>query len=218
MEILAVGDIHGRLDLLNKLLFSPEKPLARMAKKIVFLGDYIDRGKDSYKVMKLVTSLPNTILLRGNHEEMSIRRHLYQVWMNNGGDRTLISYEAAGVAPDHFHEAIEAMPLVHREEVGGRLYYFVHGGFSPWERIDRQYEDVISGLSKDTVLWEREHIYNHLDLQWEDNATVVCGHTPLEEAYISDSLCAIDTGAVFDGGKLSALEIGVDGVRLHQVG
>jgi serine/threonine protein phosphatase 1 len=79
-------DIHGRLEPLKSLLAQiPE------GAKIVFLGDYVDRGSQSREVVALVRSLPNAVCLRGNHEDMVCADH--RNWLANGGASTLMSYQ-----------------------------------------------------------------------------------------------------------------------------
>ena len=80
-------DIHGRLTELKALLAQiPD------GAKIVFLGDYIDRGSESREVVALVRSLPNAVCLRGNHEDMICMPDPH-MWLDNGGASTVLSYK-----------------------------------------------------------------------------------------------------------------------------
>lgn len=108
-RLFGIADIHGRLDLLNKLLdrLFTEFNLDLTVDKIVFTGDYVDRGPDSYGVIKRLMELQaqypdNVICLAGNHEWINIlyftRKNMDDIWLfeNNGGPETLESYRMAG--------------------------------------------------------------------------------------------------------------------------
>src|SRR3954449_801350 len=95
----AIGDIHGRLDLLSALLAQIEQHRAGRDRTIVFLGDYIDRGPDSVGVVATVRSLqarePHAIVcLKGNHEDLMLRAYRDErevdLWIMNGGYETLV--------------------------------------------------------------------------------------------------------------------------------
>ena len=203
---LVIGDIHGESGKLRRLLALRHNGTPLSEYPILFLGDYIDRGKDSRGVIEIVRSIPNAICLRGNHEELASKRYLYATWMNNGGEKTPESF--GGEIPEDILAWMRDLPLVHHEKIGGRDYYFSHAGFSPGEKIIPQYEAALEGYSH-TVLWERDHMYS--SNVWE--ATVVCGHTPIEEPLVSERLIALDTGAVF-GYALSAALITEAGVKI----
>ncbi|HYC14768.1 MAG TPA: metallophosphoesterase, partial [Stellaceae bacterium] len=107
LRIYAIGDMHGRADLLTTLLGKIEADAVRQpaaAMRLIFLGDYVDRGPQSRELIDLVldTSPPNAevVTLMGNHEEMMHRflsdTSVGRTWMLNGGDATLASY---GVKP-----------------------------------------------------------------------------------------------------------------------
>ena len=98
MPTYVIGDIHGRLSLLDQLIANV--PWEISSSKIVFLGDMIDRGKDApgvvSRVMELVKANPNIVVLRGNHEQMLLDCLDYGdlQWLipENGGLTTLSSY------------------------------------------------------------------------------------------------------------------------------
>lgn len=103
MRIFSIADIHGEADKLASLLVLLKKHngLDLTKDKLVFTGDYIDRGKDSYKVLALIYELqkefPNNIVaLAGNHEWIMIDYHLYKydggLWHANGGKATEKSF------------------------------------------------------------------------------------------------------------------------------
>src|SRR3712207_4655927 len=130
--LIAIGDIHGRLDRLNRLLFAlpPDRPL-------VFLGDYIDRGPESRGVIERLIRLSrrrDCVLLCGNHEDMLLDamcgayEDAVSDWLRNGGDATLRSYGVSNI-----RRLAEALPEEHlnflrgmREHWETEEYVFVH--------------------------------------------------------------------------------------------
>lgn len=136
-RIFAIPDIHGRLDLLDILLdkLYNEQNLDLTQDKLVFLGDMIDRGPDSYGVVEKIKSLcekyPNNVVaLAGNHEWINIQYFVRKLeddiwnWENNGGPQTLDSYHRAGfISMTHEHiRWLAALPFKH-EEPG---FFFSH--------------------------------------------------------------------------------------------
>src|SRR5688572_14927395 len=111
----AIGDVHGCLDLLQSLLLRIEAHAAGRLYKLVFLGDYIDRGPDSAGVIQTVRDLQSkspgeVIALKGNHEALMLdavahpsREDLVELWLHNGGDAALHSFgisDVSGVPDD----------------------------------------------------------------------------------------------------------------------
>ncbi|HLO78845.1 MAG TPA: metallophosphoesterase, partial [Magnetospirillum sp.] len=125
-RIYAVGDIHGRLDLLERLLRRIEEDCARRRPErvaIVFLGDYIDRGPNSRQVVeRLMAGCPSTgalaevewVCLKGNHEDCLVRfvddAQIGPAWCLNGGYETLRSY--AGELPERLGADMAALQLL----------------------------------------------------------------------------------------------------------
>lgn len=203
MLTYAIGDIHGCADQLDRLLGKIEEHRAGRARKLVFLGDYIDRGRDSAKVVAALEQLQiadpeGVICLRGNHEQMmldAIRTgddQLYEHWLVNGGEAALASFEAA--MPDGMNRKtltwISQLPLTTEDT----QRYFVHAGFDP--RRPAPQEDT------KTCLWIREPF---LDAVHDFGKHVVHGHTPLVsgEPDVRSFRTNLDTGCVF-GGWLTA--------------
>lgn len=196
--IVAVGDVHGCSQALEKLL-----PVLMEADKVVFLGDYIDRGRDSVKVMEMVSEIPHAVLLKGNHEDMAFRSHLYvkDMWKYNGGGQ---------FDPEEYRWFYDKLVLSHREETAAGTYYFSHAG---WEDVFRPLENQYKlsqsqpEVVEQSLLWTREHLaepgYSHASENWTDGIAVF-GHTPLAEPLLAKNMVGIDTGCVF-GGKLTAV-------------
>ena len=171
--------------------------------RLIFLGDYIDRGEDSRKVIQYIKELQkensNVIALMGNHEQMCIDfiRHNKESWLWNGYEATFNSYgNYEELAKDI--EWMQGLPLYYEDE--GFIY--VHAGINPNKPLKEN--------SEYELLWQREDfIYDRTKI----NKTVIFGHTPSQFMMGGDKPyktsaghIGIDTGCVF-GGYLTALII-----------
>lgn len=192
---LAVGDVHGRSDLLEAML-NHWLPRLDARRQVVFLGDYIDRGPDSAGVLERLMDLgrkrPDTVFLLGNHERLcldAIDRGQEFQWLVNGGMATMESY---GLRPEQIKE-LPAGDLAFLRSL--RLYYdtpdylFVHAGLRPGVPLEQQ-------QPKDLV-WIRDDFFQS---ETPYHKTVVFGHTPFSQPLERDDIIGIDTGAVFGGG------------------
>ena len=217
-RLYAIGDVHGRDDLLAELLARIEADSGERggAKRIiVFLGDLIDRGPASAGVVeRLRTYRPadaRVIFLMGNHEEVLLRilegeRQLIPDWLRFGGAECIRSY---GVDPgllrrmsaDDAIEAVRsAIPAAHAEFLRGfddtfkaGDYVFVHAGIRPGIPLADQ--------DRADLRWIREPF---LTDRAEHGFVVVHGHTIREEVDECDNRIGIDTGA-YRFGVLTAL-------------
>lgn len=216
-RIYAVGDIHGMADLLQALLIKIESDIAEHPEeeaRIVFIGDYIDRGMDSRGVIDYLVSdkvpAPSTFLL-GNHEECLLQfleePEVIEEWRHFGGLETLNSYgvdigdvrrgrgygrardELLGQLPDTHLRFLSA--LLPSTEIGG--YYFCHAGARPGVPLAQQ--------ARSDLLWMRDEFLN-FDGGFEK--VVVHGHTPCEEVYLGSNRINVDTGA-YATGRLSGV-------------
>jgi serine/threonine protein phosphatase 1 len=187
-RLLAVGDIHGCLDHLQRLLARVEPT---QADRLVFLGDYIDRGPDSRGVLDGLITLgrrfPRSVFLRGNHEQMFLdflagRDQLTFIY--NGGLATLESYrEAAGVrVPKEHVDFLKGLPASFETE----RFIFVHAGLRPGLPLAEQREQ--------DLLWIRDEF---LESDYDWGKTVVFAHTPLAQPLWQPGRIGLDTGAVF---------------------
>jgi serine/threonine protein phosphatase 1 len=220
VRLYAIGDIHGRVDLLRKLLeIIVTHEVARPSQKaaLIFLGDYVDRGPDSRGVIDLlIDGLPEnfqTIFLRGNHEDMMLRAiadpDLFDFWAGNGGLATIQSYGInIGTAQHHSPDEARALlaeldrvlPQSHRDFlVSLRLwakvgdYFFVHAGVRPGVPLRQQAENDCLFIRNEFLRDESSY-----------GKIIVHGHTPVREPEIRPNRIGIDTGAVFTG-RLTAL-------------
>lgn len=215
-----VGDIHGRLDLLDQLLGSIEAELeqATAAKVLlIFLGDLIDRGPDSRGVVDRLRNYRRsgvkTVFLAGNHEEVLLRildgeTGLIRSWLTFGGAEFLASYGAnpraiAAMSERRAFDAISAaIPPEHVDFIKGFSdtlrfgdYLFVHAGIRPGLDLSLQ--------SQTDLRWIRQPF---LDDESDHGFVVVHGHTISDAVDERPNRIGIDTGA-YRSGILTAMAI-----------
>jgi len=232
--VWAVGDIHGRLDLLEPLVEAIRRDLVAVEasrKLVIFLGDYIDRGPDSCGVVRLLASLASIQgvewrFLKGNHEQAMLdfleNPSAGARWCEYGGDAALRSYKLK--APDLAHKAEAwarvAADLRHRLPAREKAfldnlelsitvgdYFFAHAGARPGVALDRQ--------PNEDLLWIRQPF---LHSRTEFECVVVHGHTPTAAVHADRRRIGIDTKA-YDSGVLTALRLeGSERTLLQSVG
>ena len=217
-RLYAVGDVHGRDDLLGDLLAqieadSVQRGRARLV--VVFLGDLVDRGPSSRQVVeRLRTYGPagvRPVFLTGNHEEVLLRildgeAKLIPDWLRFGGAECLASYgvdaaELRRLPPAQALEALRsAIPASHVEFIRGfddtfraGTYLFVHAGIRPGVPLEQQ--------SRTDLRWIREPFLKDGS---EHGFTVIHGHTIREQVEERANRIGIDTGA-YRSGVLTAL-------------
>jgi serine/threonine protein phosphatase 1 len=215
--LYAIGDIHGHywklVSLMNQLPLKPQD-------RLVFVGDYIDRGPASREVIDFLIELrrerPSTVFLRGNHEQMMLdakashlarqRRFPAQdemvLWIGNGGSETLDSYPPRRPwyerVPEEHWSFIEESRMEHVEDG----YRFVHAGYLP-DGARWPYE-------QDPRLWVREEF---IESEIDFDGLVIFGHTPQRHGrtLVMRNKIGIDTGAAY-GGPLTAIGLAGEGV------
>ncbi|HKF13128.1 MAG TPA: metallophosphoesterase family protein [Xanthobacteraceae bacterium] len=196
----AVGDIHGCLDKLSRLMAACEAHAGGRAARYVFLGDYIDRGPQSRGVIELLmrrqAGQPGTIVcLRGNHEQMAIDAHASEravpLWLANNGASTLRNYGGGRISPEHL-DWLAALPFCHDDG----LRFFVHAGIDLDLPLAEQAPEV--------MVWMREPFLTYCD-EVDCGRFIVHGHTPLRTGTpdLRRRRLNLDTAAVM-GGPLSA--------------
>jgi len=214
LRLVAVGDIHGRTDLLADLhdRLDLEIDGAHPVPPIeIYLGDYVDRGPDTRGVLAALIARNrerHAVFLMGNHERMMLRAledpGSVTHWLKNGGEHTLRSY---GVGPGDLQQAAERDPSlicrVMREivpadhvaflrrlqlhfSIGG--FAFVHAGIRPGVPLPEQREE--------DLLWIRD---GFLGSSADHGFVVVHGHTPVQAPEFLRNRINLDTGAVFTG-------------------
>lgn len=221
----AIGDIHGRADLIVSLVDKIEEDIAGSDAKVrlIFLGDYCDRGLETRQVIDFLLServqKHRPIFIKGNHEQTLIEflsdPATGPAWARYGGRETLVSY---GVRPPRslsFNEDWERARLEFREKLpqshetfllslkpSARIgkYGFVHAGMKPGVPFDEQRER--------DLLWIRDEFLTSSETF---DVFLVHGHTPVDQATNSNSRVNVDTGAYYSG-RLTAARIAGDDI------
>lgn len=216
--LYAVGDIHGQLAQLEALL--EQLPL-EAGDRLVFVGDYVDRGPHSRGVVERLVALRqehDCVFLMGNHESMFLhyigwRGPLYdngEYYLANGGIETLLSYgvrdfdavEREGLPLPSDHEAFFRDLVPHHREDG---YAFVHAGLGLPELGLSDPDAALAQCPPEDLLWNRMAG----DLRHRLGVTLVYGHSPKRDFQVRWNppfSIGIDTGAVY-GGPLTAIAL-----------
>lgn len=240
LRVYAIGDVHGRADLLDEVLraISVDAAATREVRNlIIFLGDYVDRGPGSKAVIDRLLGLSGEgfepICMSGNHEEMFLSfledPSSGEAWLANGGDATAVSYgvdvsayytvQSGGGDLKGLHQAlVDAVPAEHKtflrtlktHHVEGD-YFFSHAGLRPGIPIDRQ--------DPHDLMWIRQ---TFLRSRKDHGKVVVHGHSVTFEpteypAPERLSRIGIDTGAYVTG-RLTCLVLCGDQRKLIMTG
>ncbi len=222
-RLYVIGDIHGRLDLLERAIAAIGRDVERHgpAALTVTVGDYIDRGPDSCRVIDRLAANPFPtpyVALKGNHETF-LEAFLADPttgphWRLQGGDETLLSYGVPAQLSDE--EAAKRLrtllPLLHlRFLLSLKLshmfgkYFFCHAGVRPGVPLERQDDQ--------DLLWIRGAFLNNT---MDFGKIVVHGHTPVAEPEVLANRINVDTGA-FASGRLTCVALDDDGPRFLRV-
>lgn len=215
----AIGDIHGEASRLrrmhNTIHAMHAERFGEFGKTVIHLGDYVDRGPDSYDVIETIIALEkqpdiSVISLKGNHEQLmldaclKVDQHAWRCWLKNGGDDTLSSYQQRNfTTPPVYHlDWLRARASMHWDKSAKLI--FVHAGIDPHKfplGDDRIKLWTRARSFFDTTCWSSPEL---------DGMRVVHGHTPTknDKPEISEDRrrINIDTGACY-GGPLTAVVI-----------
>lgn len=220
--IYAIGDVHGCADLLEDLTqqIVEDTEAFEGERWLIMLGDYIDRGPDSARVLDILTLPPpdgfRRFCLAGNHETMLLAflddPSNAQQWLNHGGYEMLSSYgilreTAQSISPVRLQKELgHLMPAEHLDllrtlpislSIPGMV--FVHAGIRRGVPMQEQ--------SESDLLWIRNEFF---EADPDDGPLVIHGHTPGPEPVIAPGRICVDTGA-FATGKLTAVRLTPDG-------
>jgi serine/threonine protein phosphatase 1 len=198
MRTIAIGDVHGQLATLIELFVRIEQ---KGWDRLVFLGDYIDRGPDSKGTIDFIRSLQDlhgidkVVAIKGNHEDMCLHAfeqydfndsELGAAFYYNGGDGTLESFKTESFNGNKEGESNQGIPQDYLDwmKVLPVRYEDVHAGALPGLPINEQ-DDC-------DLLWERDTFLKS-DYMWDK--VVIHGHTPVEQVVERPNIISIDTGA-----------------------
>ena len=227
LRIYAIGDIHGRSDLLDDVLAriaSDDRSRGPAETHIVFLGDLIDRGPDSAGVVARLRDLSQAHdrvhLIMGNHEEMMLaaldeqrgKSAAMRQFFKNGGRETLLSYgveetDCPQTSLDELRQLAAAkVPADHLAMMRGMVpwvafgdYLFVHAGVRPGVALEEQEEADLRWIRAEFLRSRESH-----------GRMVVHGHSIAESVEFQPNRIGVDTGA-YASGRLSA--VGLEGVE-----
>lgn len=209
---IVVGDIHGCYKSLYNLLTEIIK--INKNDHLYFLGDYIDKGRNSKKVVDFIIELLikgyNVKCLLGNHEQMLIesmdKSSTFSSWYKAGGKNTLFSFDVNHPIELKKKYKYFFQNLHHYIELDN--YILVHGG------LNFSYDNPLDDLS--SMCWIRNFEPNEIDISKINNKKLIVGHSPQELSVIKDSInsnrIVLDGGCVYknsdnDLGHLVALDI-----------
>lgn len=224
-----VGDIHGRMDLFERLLAQIEAEDGSASCPLVLVGDYIDRGEQSADVLRRVLDLDQSstrevVCLIGNHEDMLLKFLDDPVergarWLRYGGLQTLSSFGVGAITDKSSAGAMEQARNALEDAMGAALIDWlralrthwqsgnvavVHAGADPRLPIGDQNPRVLKWGHSD---------FRHVTR--EDGTWVVHGHTIVDQAEAKNGRISTDTGA-FATGRLTAAHIAPDNLRFLQ--
>ncbi len=196
-RVFAIGDIHGCYDAFQQMLFAEIK--VRKEDEIYCIGDYIDRGPDSKRVVDTIISLQQKGFrihtLRGNHEQMMMDSEEDEIsfnrWNNNGGAATLESFGAKGYRsiPKSYKLFFESTKYF----INTDDYIFVHAG------LNFSLPDIFE--DKEAMLWMRDFYPQQYVI---GKKILIHGHTPqpLHDIFAQNGNCInIDGGCVYNNRK-----------------
>ncbi len=210
-RIFVVGDIHGcskeSLVLLEHLV---QQEKLSESDLVIFVGDYIDRGKDSKGVIEILvqfqSKFPGTIFLKGNHEDMlmdflGFGGTMGNSFLVNGGADTISSYGISVLAAPE--EICDAIPKEHISFLLGLNSYVVCGNFIVAHAGLNPLRDMRAQLDED-LFWIRDQFITNVHYFQK---TVIFGHTPYQDIYLNPPYkIGIDTGLVY-GNMLTCIEL-----------
>lgn len=228
-RVYAIGDIHGRADLLTALyeMIRQDDAAADDGKTVVVvhLGDYVDRGQQSREVIEMLMAPAEgieSVCLKGNHEDLMLSfldgEETGRMWLHNGGNATLASYGvpmidyAGDDMPAQARQALaENLPADHNAFLRGLKlmhlegdYLFVHAGVRPGVDLARQDDG--------DLMWIRDEFLNATE---DYGKIIVHGHSIRPEVELMPNRIGIDTGA-YRSGRLSCLVLDGTSRRLLQ--
>lgn len=220
--VYAVGDVHGEHEMMLKMLelisedIRANRPNEEC--RVVFVGDYVDRGPASPAVVETLIALSSPggfpgaeiTCLAGNHEDMFLSAHARRAelpvsrstWIMNGGDATLRQYKLAeeqepGITNRHL-DWIARLPLMVEED----KYVFVHAGVLPGVPFASQTGRNLLWIRHEFLRYEGSHF----------GKVVVHGHTPCKRPEAPGNRVNVDTGVCY-GGPLTAAVLTEGGVE-----
>lgn len=220
-SVYVVGDIHGMINSLERLLEKIDADIGEHGvtdPRLIFVGDYIDRGDHSADVLLRVAELAyqmpdNVVCLMGNHEKMMLDfidnpREKGRRWIRNGGLQTIASFNVRGLVTESAEdETLAELSATFRDALPDGLVDWMRGMPLWWQSGDlavvHASANPVKPMAQQTersLLWGNNAFF---EIEREDALWVAHGHTVVEAAMAHSGRISVDTGAVF-GGVLTA--------------
>ena len=202
-RIFACTDLHGRKDLLDKIMDFLEAD-----DKVYFLGDAADRGPNGWEMIKTILNDERFVYIMGNHEDMLIKAakpwfkwHActadYELLRSNGGTITFQSLVQDSKSEEIINQLIHLPTYAAYKNAAGQVIVCSHAGFTPWKDEDGS---LLIPEDED-LIWDRHHcIDDWVEGEIHENVIVVHGHTPIP--YIMDDLRLPNPGDLIEAGPL----------------
>ena len=217
MRLFAIGDIHGHfLELTGLVGQLAGDGMAPERDTIVFLGDAVDSGPDTKRVvdqlMEWQRTYPHWVFLMGNHDALMIDAldreddvERFSLWFSQGGEETYLSYlgdraasdgkqdlpRPSAIVPEEHRQWLRGLALFHETD----QYIFVHAGLRPTRAPEKN--------TRHDMLWIREPFIRS---EYDWGKRVIFAHTPVREPLVMPNKIGIDT-LPRDLGKLCAVEL-----------
>ena len=191
---LACSDLHGQYDLWRQI-----KEYLNPEDELYFLGDAIDRGPDGFKIMQEILDRPNTIYIRGNHEQMMIDALEEQIksngnfrfydsatelWFYNGGKSTFNYIENNNISKEEIIKQIKEKTVkFYLLNCQNNCFYLTHAGSNIdtfYKFLKEENNDALKYYYENkTFIWDRNHINPLIKWRGKNNEYIIYGHTPV---------------------------------------
>ncbi len=202
-----VGDLHGCFTELENQL--KRLDFNESIDRLFSVGDLVDRGKESERCLEFLDK-PWFNCVRGNHEQMAIDWLEYplspSVYSYNGGDWFIDKSKEEQMM---FADAFKELPIVIEVETKNGKIGIIHADcpVESWNNIEEALTGEFHEAFQQTCIWDRTRINSRNTMGVKDIHKVYVGHTPVRDVASLGNVVYVDTGAVFNGGKLTVIEI-----------
>ena len=216
-----IGDLHGCLDELKHKMDLYRVDITK--DRIFSVGDLIDRGQHSYECLSLILE-PWFFAVRGNHEELmlsaisnyDVTQHNGRMWYPDGGDWYIEHQKNHGTIPKDILQKVSVLPFINVVQTpSGNRVNILHAELPP-NTTDYLFDtEGFAMYELSSLLWGRTRISNlnrhtteeHFTTMDKDLSPTYVGHTAVKKPFSIGKYNYIDTGAVFDGGYLTMIEL-----------
>ncbi len=200
------GDIHGCFSKLREELANIH--FNEYTDRLFSVGDLVDRGPESEEALDWL-ALPWFHAVCGNHEQMTIDLHKFGGSYYDRSNGMSWILDMPKERQKVYYEAFKDLPVAIEIAVGNKKYGIIHAEVptDDWDKLESLLTGAKSESVRTTALWDRGRI-SYQDKSFVKNVELVyVGHTPLDDVTVMGNVIYIDTGACFENGKITVLEI-----------